>query len=262
MIIISIYIFVLGLIIGSFLNAVIYRLEVGGSLIKERSRCPLCKHTLSWYELIPVLSFIFQGGRCTKCKKAISWQYPIVEILTGSLFAFAFFYINNSYLLLDFSAFFELSYLLLILSFLVLIFVFDWKHYIIPNIAIYSLIIISFFYNLYIFGFSNLLPYLMAVFIASGFFLFLYVVSSGRWIGMGDVKYGVFMGLFLGINDVLVGLFLSYTIGAIIGSFLLLGKNKGLKSEVPFGPFLIVGTLLAYFYGNYILNWYLGMVVF
>ncbi|MEK7452620.1 MAG: prepilin peptidase [Patescibacteria group bacterium] len=250
------FIFLFGLIIGSFLNAVIYRLEVGGSLVTERSRCPLCGGTLSWYELIPLLSFLFQKGRCLSCGEKISWQYPIVELLTGFLFLLTAFLKEGS--LLDMTPV-DIIYIFIVMTFLVLIFIFDGKHYIIPNVAIYPLIAMSFFYNIYSLGITGLY-YFLGAFIASGFFLLLYLISSGKWIGMGDVKYGAFMGFFLPWTNVLVALFIAYVIGAIFGLALLYLRKKGLKSEIPFGPFLIIGTLIAYFFGTDILSWYLGGV--
>src|SRR3989344_5083018 len=223
------FVFLFGLAIGSFLNAAIYRLEIGESIVKGRSRCPKCGHILSWYELLPLASFAIQKGKCRECKGKISWQYPVVEFFTAMLFASVFLSINFSkgstfaegqtFGNLIFGNFLEmvaLGYLLAVFSFLILIFVFDFKHYIIPNIAVYSAIAVSFFYNL-IFNPNDIFSNILAAFVASGFFLFLYVVSSGRWIGMGDVKYGVFMGLFLGWPDTLAGLFISYVIGAAVG---------------------------------------------
>lgn len=257
-------IFIFGLAIGSFLNAAIYRLEIGESVAKGRSKCPKCGRILSWYELLPLVSFVIQKGKCRKCKEKISWQYPIVEFLTATLFSLTFLSSNfpkgptftEGQTFGNFSEVVALGYLLAVFSFLVLIFVFDFKHYIIPNVAIYSVIAISFFYNL-IFNSSDIFLNILAALIASGFFLFLYLISSGKWIGMGDVKYGVFMGLFLGWPDILAGLFVSYIIGAVVGIIMMALKKKGLKSEIPFGPFLIIGTIVAFFWGSEIIKWYL-----
>ncbi len=253
-----IFIFLFGLVMGSFMNALIYRLEVGESVFFGRSKCVFCKKTLSFFELIPILSFVFQVGRCRKCKKRISAQYPLVEFFLGVLFLFSYFKLGA--FVFSFEYILSLVYIFSVLFLLGLIFVFDLKHYIIPNFAVYSLVVISFFYNLYFYGFSELGAFLLGSFIAFSFFLFLYLVSSGKWIGMGDVKFGIFMGLFLGVPNVFVGLLLSYFVGAFIGVFLLIFFKKGLKSEIPFGPFLIFGTLTAYFYGNDILNWYLNFL--
>jgi len=255
-------VFLFGLIVGSFLNAVLYRLEVGGSLVRERSRCPKCGHILSWYELFPILSFLAQGGKCRKCKKRISLQYPIVELTTGILFLAIFLKFQGLTSMLTFEGVgLDVFYGFIIISFLVLIFVFDLKHYIIPNVAVYSLISVAFVYDLYNYDIISLKYYFLAAIIASGFFLFLYLVSSGKWIGFGDVKYGIFMGLFLGWPNILLGLFVAYVSGALVGLLLLSIKKKNFKSEVPFGPFLIFGTLIAFFWGSEIIKWYLGVMI-
>lgn len=259
----AIFIFSFGLAIGSFLNAAIYRLEIGESVAKGRSKCPKCGHVLSWYELVPLVSFAIQRGRCRECKEKISWQYPIVEFLTGLLFLSVFSKgptFTEGQTFGNFSEVAALGYLLAVFSFLVLIFVFDFKHYIIPNVAVYSVIAISFFYNL-IFNSSDIFFNILAALIASGFFLFLYLISSGKWIGMGDVKYGVFMGLFLGWPNILASLFVSYIIGAVVGIIMMALKKKGLKSEIPFGPFLIIGTITAFFWGSEIIKWYLSGLI-
>ncbi len=242
------FVFLLGLGFGSFLNAVVFRLEKKEGFVKGRSRCMHCGHALFWYELIPVLSFVIQKGKCRKCKKRISWQYPLVELACAFLFLAAFFVV------FEFNFYF--FYLLVVFWFLLFIFVFDWKHYIIPNGSVYFLIAISFFYNL-IFNIQNIISVILASFLSFGFFAFLYLVSSGKWIGMGDVKYGVFMGLFLGWPDVLVALFFSYIIGAVVGIFLIYKNKKSLKSEISFGPFLVLGTLFAYFFASEVISFYL-----
>jgi len=122
-------IFLCGLIVGSFLNAVIYRLDSGESIVKSRSHCPKCGHVLAWYELVPIFSFVIQGGKCRECKGGISWQYPIVELATAILFVLVLYY--NLPLL----------YTLTISSLLMVIFVYDLKHYIIPDKIIYPAVI-------------------------------------------------------------------------------------------------------------------------
>ncbi len=247
-------IFTFGLIVGSFLNCVIYRLEVGKKPT-GRSYCPKCRHTLCWQDLIPVLSFIALRGKCRYCHKKISIQYPLVEIATGLLFVLIF---NFSFpnLLLT-------TYYLLLTCFLIIIFVYDLKHYIIPDKIIFPAIIITFIYKLFgvwclVFGHWGFIP---AAFLASGFFLAIVLVSRGRWMGMGDVKLAFFMGLFLGFPHILTALFLAFFIGAIIGTGLIALRKKSLKSEVPFGPFLIIGTFIALFWGNSLINWYLGLFI-
>lgn len=257
MVMINVLLFILGLAIGSFINAAVFRLRENKSLVFDRSRCPKCGHTLSWHELIPILSFLIQLGRCRACNQKISWQYPMVEFIAGSLFIFVYYQFQSSILP---GANFQLGYLFLVFSSLLFIFIFDLKYYIIPNRVLYPLITIVLLYNLFVFSLAEHFGRLLAVVIAAGFFLVLYLVSGGKWIGFGDVKFGVFMGLFLGWPVTLAALFLSYLIGALIGGFLMFFGGKTLKSQVPFGPFLITGTFIAYFYGKQMVEWYLNML--
>jgi len=264
-------IFVFGLTIGSFLNCVIYRLEHKelSSFMRGRSFCPHCKHTLSWLDLIPVFSFLFLKGKCRYCKRKISWQYPLVELTTGFLFVLILNYelrIMN-YEIFDFVNVINLLFLILSSSFLILIFVYDLKHYIIPDKVVYPAILIAFLFRILNLGFvsnfefrilnlrnlSN--PFLSAVF-ASIFFLVIVLASRGKWMGIGDIKLAFFMGLLLGFPNILAALFFAFLIGAIIGIGLVLLKKKEMKSEVPFGPFLVAGTFIALFWGSEIINWY------
>lgn len=250
----SVFIFLFGLAIGSFLNSVIYRLEKGGSLVTERSRCPHCGHLLSWHELIPLVSFVVLRARCRFCRGAISWQYPLVELATALLFVLAWRHTPSYW----HGA--ELAYLFFVLASLVLLFVYDLKRYILPNRVMYPLIIVALFHAWWGKGYMPGAHPVWSALGASGFFLFLYLISRGEWIGFGDVKYGVFMGLFLGFPLILIAFFFSYCIGALASVFLLAQKHKALKSQIPFGPFLVTGTLIAYFWGRDIMQWYLGIL--
>ncbi len=237
-------IFLFGLIIGSFLNCIIYRLEVGKSFLRGHSFCPYCKHELAWHDLIPVFSFLMLKGKCRYCQKPISIQYPLIELTTAILFVLVF----NSQNLLN------TGYLLLTTSFLIIIFVYDLKHYIIPDKVIFPAILTSF---LFLFATNSLLlNTVLSAFGASFFFLLIYLISQGQWMGFGDVKLSFLMGLHLGFPNILVALFLAFFTGAIIGLILIAQNKKTLKSMVPFGPFLFFGTFLAMFYGELIINWY------
>lgn len=249
----SFFVFIFGLSIGSFLNVVIYRLAEGGSVIFDRSRCPQCKHVLTWYELIPLVSFMIQFGKCRQCRAPISWQYPIVEAVTGSLFLYIYQFLPAYYHGWD------LGYLFFVFSALIVIFVFDLKYYIIPNVVVYPLIGISAVHMVLGKGFLAPEYPVISALVLSGLFLFMYLISRGTWIGFGDVKYGIFMGLFLGFPLSAVGWFFSYFIGAIVGGAMIMLKRKGMRSEIPFGPFLITGTGIAYFFGSDIIQWYLSI---
>jgi len=270
MFIFYIIIFILGLIIGSFLNAIIYRLKIKKSFLKGRSFCPFCKHFLNWQDLIPVLSFFILKGKCRYCQKKISWQYPLVELITGILFVLIFrhldfrFDLTFGFWILDF------FYYLLVSSFLIIIFVYDLRHFIIPDKIIYPAIFIVLLFRIWdLFGnwelgigiLKPVLNPLASAIVASAFFLVIVLVSRGKAMGVGDIKLAFFMGLFLGFPDILVALFFAFLIGGIIGIGLILAKRKTLKSEVPFGPFLVTGTFIALFWGKIIVSWYLNLIL-
>jgi len=259
-----VFIFLFGLAVGSFLNAVLFRMEKGESALRGRSYCPRCRHVLAVQDLIPVLSFFWLQGKCRYCTKHISFQYPIVELVTGFLFLFVAWQqlaiINQQ--LASFNII-QMLYLLVVTSLLIIIFVFDFKHYIIPDNIIYSAIGISFLYrvleSVYMGDVQLFTNSMVAAFLAAGFFLVIFLISRGRWMGFGDVKLALFMGLFLGWPNILVALFLAFFIGAIIGIGLISLKKKQFKSEIPFGPFLILGTFIALFFGNKLMNWYMSL---
>lgn len=266
-------IFTLGLAVGSFLNCVIWRLETRESFLKGRSYCPHCKHKLFWQDLIPVLSFLFLKGKCRYCQQKISWQYPLVEIITAFLFLFILFKsfsaeIDLKRIVLIYYWIIPLIFYWVIVCFMIVIFVYDLKHFIIPDKIIFPAIVIAFLYQLFrvFIGPCPVPPTKAGLFTifapaltAAAFFLIIFLISSGKWIGFGDVKLGFFMGLLLGFPNIIVALFLSFLFGAIIGIGLIIAQKKTLKSEVPFGPFLVVGTFTALFFGEKMVNWYLGL---
>lgn len=248
----SLFVFVFGLMIGSFLNALIYRLEEGESVLHGRSYCPRCKHPLAWYDLIPLLSFVALRGRCRYCAKPISPQYPLVELTTGLLFLFVYNLVGLSL---------NGAYLWAIASLLTVIFAYDLKYFLIPDKVVYLAIGLALVYQILV-GVGNveaLLGATISALSASVFFLAIYLVSKGRWMGFGDVKLAFFMGAFLGWPDIVVALFFAFALGAVVGLLLITLKKKGLKSEVPFAPFLIMGTAIAFFFGSAIVHWYLGL---
>lgn len=277
----QVLVFVLGLAVGSFLNTVIYRLALAQdtaskthdrefiarsfpfALLRGRSYCPQCKHGLSWRDLIPVLSFVWLGGRCRYCKQRISWQYPIVEISSAVLFV-AIFNQFPHFLI------FETLYLFAVASLLIVLFVYDLQHYLLPDKILFLAIGTTVAYQIIVWvmhnwdlmrnlqlemkNFGPFVNPLFAAFLAAAFFFTLYWVSRGRWMGFGDVKLAAFMGLFLGFPHIVVALFAAFFAGAIIGVGLIALRKKKLKSEIPFGPFLIGGTLVALVWGEEIVS--------
>lgn len=236
-------VFLFGLIFGSFANVLVDRGD-DISVLTDRSHCDFCKKKLSWYELIPIFSFVFQRGRCKTCKKKLSIQYPLVELIMGLVFVLVFSLLHlTSYVYLLFS-------LLLTFSFVVL-FIADLKYFILPD----SMIVLSIFCIVSIFLLSpiNPLPYLLTALGAGGFFLVLWLVTKGKGMGFGDVKLAFVMGILLGFPKIIIALYIAFLTGALYGVILILGKKKSLKSAVAFGPFLILGLLLSALFGEKII---------
>jgi leader peptidase (prepilin peptidase) / N-methyltransferase len=249
--------FIFGLITGSFLNSVIYRLEKKESFVRGRSYCPNCKHTLSFLDLVPLLSFILLKGKCRYCKAKISLQYPLVELSTGFLFLFSALYLEP----LSFDKLPFLFYLWFVFSLFLVIFVFDLKYLLIPdsilNFGIFSSSIFLFFESLKQ-GFFDFYSLFLSL-LPSLFFLFLVFISKENLMGFGDFKLSVFLGLFLGWQKNIVALFFAFFAGAIFGIFLIIFKKKSLKSKVPFGPFLISGAIFSFFFDETTINFYLNL---
>jgi prepilin signal peptidase PulO-like enzyme (type II secretory pathway) len=279
----SIFIFIFGLAVGSFLNVVIFRLSTENrslAIARERfsarrSRCPSCERVLAWYDLVPILSFMWLRGKCRYCQKPISWQYPLVELATGLLFVQIFnfqFSIFNEFSISQLSIFdwLSLAYLLFLNCVLLVVFVYDLKHYIIPDIIIFPAIIISFFWlclsSLKIGHWSlienwslvigNFLGYLLAATVAAIFFLLIILITRGKGMGWGDVKLVFLMGLILGWPQILAALFLAFFAGAVFGIGLIIVGKKQWQSQIPFGPFLVGGALIALFWEAQIMNFY------
>ena len=252
----SIYalIFLFGLIIGSFLNCLIYRLEKNKSFLKGRSYCPHCNKTLKWFDLIPILSFLFLRAKCRYCKKKISFQYPLIELVTGLLFVLIFWHFGFNV------GFVALSYFLISTVFLIIIFVYDLKHYIIPDKIIYPAIVIAIIFNLQFLAFNQFSIFkfsILSAVLPALFFLAIILLSRGRAMGWGDFKLAILMGLLLGWPNILVAFFLAFLMGSLVGMGLIISKRKTIKSMIPFGPFLVIATFIALFFGEQIITWYL-----
>lgn len=261
-------IFILGLILGSFLNVVIYRLKNGGTIVSGRSKCPKCKKKLSFLDLIPVFSFIFLKGKCKYCKKKISWQYPLVELASAFLAVFVFVNLgivkNNFEVFSSFNEYFLFGILIYLFLSLLVIFVYDLLHYLIPDVVLLPALLFSVFIFLgtYFTGVNfSLIQHVLGMIIFSGFFAIQYFISKGRWVGGGDIKLGLFLGLILGWQLTLVSLFLAYVVGALVALVLMATKKKTRKDILPFGPFLIAASFISFFYGQAILDWYLRILL-
>ncbi|MCH7828671.1 prepilin peptidase [Patescibacteria group bacterium] len=281
-------VFFFGLAVGSFLNAFIYRLEVrqklrpiphdrrktGVTVMRGRSFCPSCSHTLAWYDLIPLASFALLQGKCRYCRKPISIQYPLVELATALLFVGVFYLIIpwlgqgvENLTPLSFLQVLNVAYLWAIVSFLVVIFVYDFKHFLIPDKILYPAIGLVLLWRLLLhFQIAenltslSFLEALLAGLGAAGFFWAIYLLSKRRAMGFGDVKLALFMGLFLSWPNIFVAMSLAFAAGTIVGLALIFFKRKTMRSEVPFGPFLVFGTLIAFFWGETLVDWYFTLL--
>jgi leader peptidase (prepilin peptidase)/N-methyltransferase len=248
--------FIFGLIIGSFLNVVIFRLNTQRTF-GGRSMCMSCQKQLSWYELIPLFSFLFLRGRCSNCKTKISYQYPLVEFLCGLIFVSIFWKFQDAFFSSTLGFSLSFAYYAVSFALLLVIAVYDYRHKIIPDSLALILGILS-FVGLFLFssdGFSNFYPHLPSVvellsplFIALPFAL-LWLVSSGRWMGLGDAKLAVGLTWLVGFTRALSGVVVAFWFGALVGLLLIVfSKKYGMKSEIPFAPYLILGIFLAFIF--------------
>jgi prepilin signal peptidase PulO-like enzyme (type II secretory pathway) len=213
-----------------------------------------CQHTLSWYELVPLFSYLFLGGRCKNCKARISMQYPLVELITGFLFALLFLKFAHIFVG-DFVNFgITYAYYALIFSLFIVVAVYDFKHKIIPDV--FSLVLGIFtFGGLFLFDSSGFhvhtptLALLLSGPVLAAPFAAIWFFSKGAWMGLGDGKLALSLGWMLGLSKALSGVVLSFWMGAIFGiALLVFSKNYKMKSEIPFGPFLVLGTILAFLF--------------
>jgi len=259
----SISLFLTGLTVGSFINAQVYRLAVRYKLIEnfqfsksnfqsKRSFCDGCGRQLTWWENIPVISWLLLGGRSRCCSKKLSLLYPIVELSTGILFVVNFQFSKSN---------FQTTTLVLtslIISFLVFSLVFDLKYMILPDFSTVILIVLALVYNL--FGSSlDVSNFLMAVGLFI-FFGFLHLITKGKGMGLGDVKLVFFIGLFLGWPGSIIAMYVAFIVGAVVAIGLMIFGGYSKKSLVPFGPFLILGTFVAWCWTSSIWKMWLNIL--
>lgn len=241
--------FVFGTVFGSFFNVVGLRVPKNIPFHNDRSFCPNCKKQLRYYELIPIVSYLLQKGKCRNCKSKISFMYPFVELITGLLFTFSF-------LKLGFQL--ELIVALLLISLLIIIFVSDYTYMLIPNK------ILIFFLPLFIIAriIIPLDPWFDPIIGAVvGYVLIaLIIIISNGGMGAGDMKLFGVIGIVLGWKNVLLTFFLASLFGALIGGIFMLIKKVNRGEPIPFGPFIVLGTIISYFYGDTLIDIYLSLL--
>jgi len=243
----TIFIFLFGLIFGSFYNVVGLRVPQKESIVHPPSHCPKCQRRLTVLDLVPVLSYVFLGGKCRSCGNKISWVYPFIELMTGVLFAFAYWQLGWGI---------ELIVAFFFISLLVIIVVSDLAYMLIPDK------VLIFFLPLLAIGrvLSPLTPWwdsLVGAVVGFGILYIIAVLSNGG-MGGGDIKLFFLIGLVLGTIDTLLTLFLAAVIGMIVGITVLSKNKQGRKTPIPFGPSIALAAVIVYFYGDLLINWYLG----
>lgn len=265
---ILLFAFIFGLIIGSFLNCLVWRLYKGESLW-GRSYCPLCRRPIAWYDNVPLLSFIFLGGRCRQCRQKISWQYPLVELATGLLFGGALLNNLGGWGVVVGTDYFELLFKMaaprfylnllrdyFIIATMIVVFLYDLRWYLISNAVIIPAAAVIFILNLLL-GFSWYNSILFAI-ISSSFFLLQFIITKRRGIGEGDIWLGFLLGLiFPALPLWWLAIIVAYFLGALVGLLLLLGRKKKWGSKLPLGVFLATATILVLLYGQPLIDAYL-----
>jgi len=241
-----------GLALGSFANVCIYRLPKNESVILPRSLCPACSKKILPWDNIPVLSYFLLRGKCRQCDAQITIFYPIIEILIALLLLFGFINLEVSW---KFAIFCILGPALVIIA------IIDIKHKIIPDIITLPGILLGFLTGSFLVGSKNSL---IGLLVGAGSFLIIsetyYRIRGTVGIGGGDIKFIAGIGALLGWQQVILVIFLSAFMGSAVGIVGLVGKRLGPLSQIPFGPFLAVGTLISYFAGDYIIRLYIMMI--
>ena len=239
--------FLFGLTYGSFLNVVILRFDDWESIAKDRSHCPNCKTQLSWWDLIPLISFATLGGKCRYCKKPISWQYPIVELATALLIAFGFYLLFVTQTLATWQSIVGLATL-----------VHDLTEMMVPDLMSNLLLGVAIVFALAVHYdplgllYSSLVGFLPI--------MLLVLPSRGKWMGEGDIKIAGALAILSGWPNAVTFMILTFLLGGIFGSMALATKRVKMKTAVPFGPFLIVAAIIVLFWGDKITAWYLGTI--
>jgi len=235
-------VFILGAVIGSFLNVCSMRIPEDRSIIHPPSHCDSCQTRLKWFDLIPILSYIFYRGKCRYCGVKLSIQYPLVEFLNGALFV-VFFYKFG--LTLEFIIFSLVSSTLLVIA------IIDFNTQLIPDILIIVLVILAIIYRIaLIVAGGIILPVVkdgfFGLLLGGGVFFLIYFLSRGG-MGEGDILLIAALGLLVGLKNTLLLMFMSFVTGAAISVFLLAFKIKSRKDAIPFGPFIVLSFYITVF---------------
>lgn len=244
-------VFILGLLIGSFLNVCIYRVPRKESIVFPASHCTSCERPIRPYDNIPLLSFLFLRGHCRSCRAPISWRYPLVELAHGLGYLFILHQFGPSFAAVIYALFFS--------SLMVVTFI-DLSHQIVPDVITLPGMVLG------LLAASTVLPpgpinSLIGLFLGGGLFYLVAILSIAllkkEGMGGGDIKLIAMIGAFLGWKGMLLTIFLAALSGSVIGLFLVLVRGQSRAEPIPFGPFLALGAMVSLFWGPEILQWYL-----
>lgn len=257
------YFFILGAVFGSFLSCLAWRFYSEKN-VWPASRCDFCGRKLSWFENIPVLSYLLLKGKCSACRKKINWQYFAAELFGGLLFAAAFFVFfgNNQYffsILPSSSEWQQLIFSLLALTVLLFVMIYDGRYYLVSLPFVIGASLIFYIFNLFL-GVQWFWPLISGA-IGGVFFLIQYLLTKRKGIGEGDIYLGILLGfIFPELSNLFLfaAIFISYLIGALFGLFLIVIRQKKLGSALPLGFFLALGGMITILFGSDIVSWYLG----
>lgn len=243
---------VMGLMFGSFANVCVHRIPQGLSIVSPGSRCPACGTAIAWYDNIPLLSWMLLGGKCRSCKAAISIRYPILELVMGLSWAGLAWRYGMTPLL---------AQALVLASLLWILTLIDLETFLLPNVLTFLGIAIGLVFSWY---FGNGQDALIGVVAGYGAFWAiakLFFLATGReGMGYGDFKLLAMLGAFMGWQALPFIVFASSLVGAVIGSVFLLISRKGIRAEIPFGPYLAAAGMIWFLWGADILQWYAGLI--
>lgn len=274
----SLFIFIIGTAVGSFLGVVVDRLASKEQIWKGRSHCDHCRHNLAPIDLIPLVSFFLLKQKCRYCHKKLSLFYPIIELITGVVFLLVglaimqhtgYFITQTAYIVIS-------LYYCVLVSCLIVIFFTDFRYGIIPFKVVLFAFLLTLLWQVYLpfahFSFStvqllglhtNILSIVLSALGAGGFFLIIFLATKGRGMGFGDVVYAFLMGFILGYPLVIIALYMAFVIGALASLLLILfGKKKFKGGTIPFGPFLVFGTIVSLLYGIQLLDLVMRFIAF
>lgn len=248
-IIVTIFIFIMGLLIGSFLNVCIYRIPREESIAYPPSHCTVCGNRIKPYDLIPVLSWILLRGKCRYCGEKISIRYALIEMITGIFFALT--YLKYGYTL-------ECFKFIILIPFLIVIGMIDYD-----TTDVYAkttwtgtavgiiFIIVNFYYGL------GIKTYIYGGLLGGGVISLIILITRGM--GWGDAEICLLSGVFLGLPSTILMLFMSFVIGGLSGVILIASGKKTRKDYIPFGPSIVAASIMTILIGNNIMNWYMNI---